>query len=54
MDALDWFNLLGFGWLYDRVEERYGRGAALLVTITGAVAIIGVLVSIIVIAASVS
>jgi hypothetical protein len=44
MDALDLFNLLGFGWLYDRVEHRYGRGAALLVTVAGSVAIIGILV----------
>jgi hypothetical protein len=52
VDALDFFNLLGFGWLYDRVEERYGRGAALLVTVAGAFAIIGVLLLIILVATS--
>jgi hypothetical protein len=52
MNELDVFNLLGFGWLYDRVEERYGRGAALLVTFAGAFVIIGGLILILVLVVS--
>jgi hypothetical protein len=44
VDMLDILALTGLEWLYDRIEDRYGRRAAWLVTSALALAIIGVLV----------
>ena len=45
---LDIFALSGLEWLYDRVEGRYGRAAAWLVTSGAALIVIGTLVWILV------
>jgi hypothetical protein len=36
---LDVFAIFGLDWIYDKVEDRYGRAAAWIVTATLAVAI---------------
>jgi Na+/melibiose symporter-like transporter len=36
--------LAGLDWLYDRIEDRYGRGAAWLITFAAGVSILGILV----------
>jgi hypothetical protein len=38
---LDIFAVSGLEWVYDKVEDRYGRAAALLVTTALAFAILG-------------
>jgi len=45
---LDIAALMGLEWAYDLVEERYGRAAAWVVTITLAGAMIAALVAILV------
>ena len=44
MDMLDVLALTGLEWLYDRVEDRYGRAAAWLVTSATALALVGIIV----------
>lgn len=39
---LDIFALFGLEWVYDRVEDRFGRGAAWFVTIALALAVLGI------------
>jgi Na+/melibiose symporter-like transporter len=45
---LDILALTGLEWLYDRVEDRYGRAAAWLVTGGTALILIGILIWILV------
>ena len=45
---LDIFALSGLEWVYDRVEDRFGRAAAWVVTITLALAILGIAVAVLV------
>ena len=45
---LDKVALCGLEWVYDKVEERYGRLAAWLVTISLAGAMLAVIVAVIV------
>jgi Na+/melibiose symporter-like transporter len=45
---LDFVAVAGLEWLYDRVEDRYGRAAAWLVTGSTALIFIGILVWILV------
>ena len=47
MDMMDSFALLGLGWIYDKVEDRYGRAAALIVTWTLAIGILAAIVAVI-------
>lgn len=46
MNGLDLLELCGLGWLYDRVEDRFGDATAWLVTLAFAVALLTALVSI--------
>ena len=39
---LDIFALSGIEWVYDRVEDRFGRAAAWFVTMALALAVLGV------------
>jgi hypothetical protein len=45
---LDIFALSGLEWVYDRVEDRYGRRAAWVVTMTLTLTILGVAVAVII------
>src|SRR5260221_14703996 len=42
VDMLDIFALSGLEWVYDRVEDRFGRVAAWFVTMTLALAVLGI------------
>lgn len=44
MDLADIMALMGLEWVYDVVEDRWGRTAAALVTISLAITIIGILI----------
>lgn len=41
---LDILALSGLEWLYERVEDRYGRGAAWAITLTVGLSVIAILV----------
>ena len=43
---LDIFALSGLEWVYDRVEDRFGRVAAWVVTMALALAVLGIAVAI--------
>jgi hypothetical protein len=45
MDMLDIVALLGLEWVFDKVEDRYGRAAAWIVTTGLAVAFLGAIVT---------
>lgn len=45
---LDIVTLTGLEWVYDKVEERHGRAAAWVATITLAVALLAALVAVLV------
>ena len=45
MDMLDIFALSGLEWVHDKVEDRFGRAAAWLVTTALIAAILGAVVA---------
>jgi hypothetical protein len=46
MDMMHVFSLTGLEWIYDKVEDRYGRVAAWVVTLAFTAAVIGVAVAV--------
>ena len=46
MDMLDIFALSGLEWVYDKVQERFGRAAAFLVTGALMAAILGAIITV--------
>ncbi|HUE80028.1 MAG TPA: hypothetical protein VMN38_10410 [Sphingomicrobium sp.] len=48
MDTLDIFALSGLEWVYDKVERRYGRVAAWLVTVALAGLFVAAIVALVV------
>ncbi|HVJ72283.1 MAG TPA: hypothetical protein VM531_12380 [Sphingomicrobium sp.] len=47
MDILDIVALSGLEWVYDKVEDRHGRAAAWLVTLTLAAAMLAAIVAVV-------
>ena len=45
---LDVFALSGLEWLYDRVDDRFGRVAAWVVTMVLALALLGIAVAVLI------
>lgn len=50
MEDFDLLAFAGLDWLYDRIEDRYGRGAAWLATFAAGLSIIGIIGLVLVIA----
>lgn len=50
MEDFDLLAFAGLDWLYDRIEDRYGRGAAWLVTFAAGLSVIAIPVLVLVIA----
>jgi len=46
MDMLDGLALCGLDWVYDKVEDRYGRAAAWIVTTVLAFSILAAMVTV--------
>ena len=45
VDNLDIIALCGLGWVYDRVEDRYGQATAFVVTLVLGITILAILVA---------